>query len=402
MGPRDPRPPSYHLTEVKSQNAARGTPAGEMTCDESPADESEENRDRAVRHWLLACAAMVCAMLVAGGITRLTHSGLSMVSWRPISGALPPLRRDDWEALFAEYRRSPQFLIENPHMTLEGFRGIFWWEYLHRLLGRATALTFAVPLPYFWRARLLTPSMRRTLPIIAALGLAQGALGWWMVRSGLVRDPRVSPLRLALHLGMAFVLAGLLVRAALEAPAPSHSPRPLARAADLLAAAVLVMALSGALVAGNHAGLAFNTWPLMAGRIIPPGLYPLSPWYLSAALDVMTVQFNHRALALALCVAVCAFWTAAHRSALSPRAMAWCHAVVGVFALQFTLGVTTLLYAAPTWLAVIHQANAMALFLTLIAAGRAIVASPDEASLSRASRRPAGRSAPARPRSTRG
>lgn len=331
--------------------------------------------DRAVSRWLLACAVMVFAMLVVGGITRLTGSGLSMVTWRPISGALPPLSTPDWEALFAEYRRSPQFVLENSTMTLDGFQRIFWWEYIHRLLGRVTGLVFAVPLALFWRAGRLPPLLRRRLPAIAALGMAQGAMGWWMVQSGLVRDPRVSPVRLALHLGMAFVLAGLLVRTALDlrarGPRAAHARR-LARGADLLAGAVFVMALSGALVAGNHAGLAFNTWPLMLGRLAPPGLYPLAPWYESALFDVMTVQFNHRTLALALTVAVGAFGLAARRAALGARARRWSGAVVGVFCAQFALGVATLLLAVPTWLAVLHQANAMALFLTTVAAGRAI------------------------------
>ena len=338
-----------------------------------PADEARG--DRAVSRWLLACAVMVCVMLVVGGITRLTGSGLSMVTWRPISGALPPLSSTDWEALFAEYRRSPQFLLENSSMTLEGFQRIFWWEYIHRLLGRLTGVVFALPLAVFWRAGRIPPALRRALVPIAALGLAQGALGWWMVKSGLVRDPRVSPVRLALHLGMAFVLAGLLVRAAMDlrrAPSPCPAARSLARGADLLSVAVLLMALSGALVAGNHAGLAFNTWPLMLGRIAPPGLYPLTPWYEGALFDVMTVQFNHRMLALALTVAVGAFAVATRRAALGARARWWSRAVVGVFIAQFALGVTTLLLAVPTWLAVLHQANAMALFLTTVAAGRAI------------------------------
>jgi cytochrome c oxidase assembly protein subunit 15 len=233
----------------------------------------------AIARWLLACALLCFLMLVIGGLTRLTGSGLSIVEWRPVTGAVPPLDLRDWAVLFEQYRQSPQFRIENAHMTLEGFRRIFWWEYIHRLLGRVTGLVFALPLLWFWRKGQLPATLRVRLPAIFTLGAAQGVMGWLMVKSGLVEDPRVSPVRLALHLGLAFVLVGLLVRTALTvregAAPPARPPSVLARSADALAATVFVMALSGALVAGNHAGLAFNTWPLMAGSLVPAGLFPL-------------------------------------------------------------------------------------------------------------------------------
>ena len=331
----------------------------------------------AVSRWLLACAALVFVMLAIGGITRLTGSGLSIVEWRPVTGALPPIDVRDWESLFAQYRRSPQFRIENAAMTLEGFKRIFWWEYIHRLVGRALGLVFFVPLVWFWRSRAIPRGLWPRMMGILALGAAQGVMGWLMVRSGLVRDPRVSPVRLAMHLGLAFTLVGALVRTALAlretgAVTASRTRLRLSLAADALAALVLVMALTGALVAGNHAGLAFNTYPLMAGRLVPAGLFPLSPWYLGPLLDVTTVQFDHRMVALALACAVSALWVAALRAPLDGRARAWCHAVMALFLAQFALGVATLCYAVPIALGVLHQCNAMALFVATLCAAHAL------------------------------
>lgn len=331
----------------------------------------------AVARWLLACAFMVFVMLAVGGITRLTGSGLSIVEWRPVTGALPPLNVHDWEALFAQYRSSPQFRIENASMTLDGFKSIFWWEYIHRLVGRLLGVVFFVPFVVFWRRGWLPRSFRPRLIAIFALGAAQGLMGWLMVKSGLVHDPRVSPVRLALHLGFAFALVGELVRTAMllreRSPTPVEGPTSkLARAADGVAAIVFVMALTGALVAGNHAGLAFNTYPLMTGRVVPPGLFPLSPWYVSAMRDVTTVQFDHRMFALVVAAAVATFWISARRAPLDARARRWCDAVLGLFVVQFSLGVATLLLAVPLSLAALHQVNAMALFVSALCAGHAL------------------------------
>ena len=330
----------------------------------------------AVARWLLASAFLVFLMLVIGGLTRLTGSGLSIVQWHPVTGAVPPLDLRDWAGLFEEYRHSPQYRIENAAMTLEGFRRIFWWEYIHRLMGRIIGLVFAVPLLWFWRTGQISRALRVRLPAIFTLGALQGAMGWLMVKSGLVDDPRVSPVRLTLHLGLAFVLVGLLVRTALTvregAATPTTAPSGLARAADALAGTVLLMALSGALVAGNHAGLAFNTYPLMAGQLVPAGLFPLHPWYLGALLDVTTVQFDHRALAAVLAVAVPSFWIAARRAPLDARARGWCHLVLAAFLAQFGLGVATLLLAVPLPLAALHQANAMVFFVATLGAGHAL------------------------------
>src|SRR5512141_615893 len=202
---------------------------------------------RAVALWLLACCALVFAMVVVGGITRLTHSGLSIVEWQPLVGALPPLDERQWEATFAKYRETPEFRLRNHDMTLGGFKGIFWWEYFHRLLGRLVGAVFFVPFLYFLVRGRIHGTLAWRLGAIFLLGGLQGALGWYMVKSGLVDDPRVSPLRLAAHLGMAFLLFALMLWTALGLlAAPRDAGAPRARAwAGVLVGVVFVMVLSG-------------------------------------------------------------------------------------------------------------------------------------------------------------
>ena len=209
-------------------------------------------------------------MVVVGGVTRLTHSGLSIVEWQPIMGAIPPLDDAQWAEAFAKYQQTPEFKQRNHDMTVEGFKGIFWWEYIHRLLGRLIGLVFLIPFVYFLVKKRLDPDIAWKLGLIFLLGAAQGALGWFMVQSGLVDQPRVSSLRLAAHLGLAFVILGAMLWVALdllyrERSLVSDGMR--GRAGGMVAL-VFLMVLSGALVAGISAGLAYNTWPLMNGRLI--------------------------------------------------------------------------------------------------------------------------------------
>src|SRR6266571_4767742 len=219
------------------------------------------NGDRAVAAWLLACCALVFSIVVVGGITRLTHSGLSIVEWQPIVGALPPLDEAGWQETFGKYKQSPEYRLVNPGMTLDGFKIIFWWEYVHRLLGRLTGAVFFLPLLWFALRGRIPRALGWKLAGILALGAAQGALGWYMVQSGLIDNPRVSQYRLTAHLGIAFDL--LFPRAG---PVSGR----LRRFAFALAALIFVMVLSGGLVAGIRAGLAYNTFPLMNGRLVPP------------------------------------------------------------------------------------------------------------------------------------
>lgn len=324
---------------------------------------------KAVIAWLFACCALVFAMVVVGGVTRLTHSGLSIVEWQPIVGTIPPLSQEDWEALFHKYQQTPEYQQVNKGMSLDEFKGIFWWEYFHRLLGRAIGVVFLVPLVYFAIKRCIDRPLAYKLGAIFVLGGLQGALGWYMVQSGLVDDPRVSPLRLTAHLGLAFLIYGALFWIALDLmrakePRPPGDPRlqGLKRFAYALTALVFLMVLSGGLVAGLRAGFAYNTFPLMNGRLVPPELFMLEPWHVNFYSNMATVQFNHRLIAWLLAFLVPAFWLWAQRFSLPPRARLAAHALLGMLALQIALGIATLLLVVPLPLAAAHQAGAVGVF----------------------------------------
>jgi cytochrome c oxidase assembly protein subunit 15 len=323
------------------------------------------NRDRRVAAWLFLCAALTFAMVVVGGITRLTESGLSIVEWQPLAGALPPLSPADWEALFAKYRASPQFQKVFPDMTLEGFKGIFWWEYLHRLLGRVIGLVFLLPFLYFLLKKRLSRDLAWKLAGVFVLGALQGAMGWYMVASGLVEDPRVSHFRLTAHLGLALVIFACEFWIALSLVKPNEGRRnPVALAA---LAMVFLMALSGAFVAGLRAGHAYNSFPLMNGRLFPEELWLLEPWWRNFLWNVATVQFVHRAIFWLLLVLVPIAWvqlrgTPARRAA---------HLLLAMFAIQASLGIATLLLAVPIPLAAAHQAGAVLLLACALWAAQA-------------------------------
>jgi len=220
---------------------------------------------RPVAAWLLLCAALVLAMVVVGGVTRLTESGLSIVEWQPLSGALPPLSQADWEALFARYRESPQFRQVFSGIDLDGFRRIFWWEYAHRLLGRVIGLVFLLPFLFFHFTQRLSRALSWQLAGIFVLGALQGALGWYMVKSGLVHDPRVSHFRLTAHLGLALLIFSLEIWLALGL-LKGESREKSSPLAVTVVAVVFLMALSGGFVAGLRAGHAYNSFPLMNGQ----------------------------------------------------------------------------------------------------------------------------------------
>lgn len=323
---------------------------------------------RQIAAWLFACCAMVFATLVVGGVTRLTHSGLSIVEWQPLVGTLPPLSQSDWQEVFAKYQATPEYRQVNHAMSLEQFRGIFWWEYAHRLLGRSIGAVFLIPFLYFVFTRAIERSLVPRLAGIFALGALQGAMGWYMVRSGLVDDPRVSQYRLAAHLGLAFVIFGLMFWTALglvrERAAQPRDPRLAAvqRFAAAIAGLILVMALSGALVAGIHAGLAYNTFPLMNGHFMPPEFLMIEPWPLNFFNNMATVQFDHRLIAWAIAIAIPWFWLRARAAALARAARLACDLLAVAAAAQIALGIATLLYVVPVPLAAAHQAGAMMLF----------------------------------------
>jgi len=333
---------------------------------------------RAIAIWLLVCCALLFAMVVVGGVTRLTHSGLSITEWQPIVGTLPPLGEADWNAAFAKYQATPEYRLVNRDMTLDAFKGIFWWEYFHRLLGRAIGVAFLIPLLWFAGRRMIPAGYGAKLVGIFLLGALQGAMGWYMVQSGLVDDPRVSQLRLTAHLGLAFVIFGAMLWTALslldaDAPAPRARPAPLARFANALVGVVFLMVLSGGLVAGIPAGFAYNSFPLMNGRLVPPEIFMIDPRYKNFWNNIATVQFDHRLIALVLALLVPMFWwrvTAAPDTLL--RARLGAHLLLAMLAVQIALGIATLLLVVPLPLAAAHQAGAVLTFAAALNAAHAL------------------------------
>jgi len=322
------------------------------------------NGDRAVAAWLLVCCALVFAIVVVGGITRLTHSGLSIVEWQPIVGALPPLDEAGWQETFGKYKQTPQYRLVNPGMSLDGFKSIFWWEYIHRLLGRLIGAAFLLPLLWFALRGRIARALAWKFAAIFGLGALQGALGWYMVQSGLVDNPRVSQFRLTAHLGIAFLIYAAMLWIVFDLRFTRAGPvsRRLRRFAFALAALIFVMVLSGGLVAGTRAGLAYNTFPLMNGRFVPPEIFALEPWYLNFSNNISTVQFDHRLIAWLLAFLVPWFWLRVRREAAPRRARLAADLLLGALALQIALGIATLLLAVPVPLAAAHQAGALLVF----------------------------------------
>jgi len=304
---------------------------------------------RAVGVWLLAVAAIILAMVAIGGLTRLTGSGLSITEWDPIMGAIPPMSDGAWAQAFAKYRHIPQYRLENAHMDLEGFKAIFWWEWTHRLLGRLIGVVFFVPFVVFaWSGAIRRADWPRML-VLFALGGLQGFVGWWMVQSGLETRVSVSQYRLAIHLGVAVILLGAILWTALEylrGPAKGGKGGGLA-----LVALVYLQMLLGALVAGLHGGLIYNTWPSMDGRVFPE----LSFTWTSFFEDPGLAQFDHRLGAYA--VLALGLWTS-----WRVRKLAAAQAVAGLVLVQVALGIATLLAQAPIGMAAAHQLVAALLF----------------------------------------
>ncbi|MCU0868264.1 MAG: COX15/CtaA family protein [Burkholderiales bacterium] len=322
--------------------------------------------------WLIGVCALVFVMVVVGGVTRLTRSGLSITEWAPIAGTLPPLNDADWATQVARYPQTPAYLKVNAGMTLAEFKGIFWWEYVHRLLGRLIGLAFLLPLLWFAVRGRIERALLPRLAAIFALGGVQGAIGWWMVSSGLVDTPRVSHVRLAVHLGTAFLIFAAMWWTALDLLAPASPPalaperRRAARRATALAVLVFAMVLSGALVAGTRAGLVYNSFPLMDGHVVPPGLFALDPWWDSLLHDLTTVQFDHRMLAWLLMFVIPAFWWSLRRIALPPAVRRPANLMLAMLGVQVLLGVSTLMLHVPVALGAAHQGGALLLFaLTL-------------------------------------
>ncbi len=339
---------------------------------------------RHVGLWLAICAATILGMILLGGVTRLTNSGLSMVEWRPLLGIIPPLNQEQWLAVFGKYKNSPEYQIVNAGMSLAEFKYIFMYEYLHRVLGRIIGVLFFVPYLYFLIKGRIPVGYRGKLALLFVLGGCQGLLGWFMVKSGLVDNPRVSHYRLTAHLGLAVLIFGFMVWLASSLLASARTEA-LSCAGDLkirrvgwfaatVAALLYLMILSGGLVAGSRAGYAWSTWPLMGDSFIPPGLYAMQPVWLAAFEDLTTIQFNHRLFAYLLAVLGAALVIAVWRATRAPRIRLIAGVFGGLLVTQITLGIHTILHHVPITSAAAHQVVGVTLFGSALALARALLA----------------------------
>jgi cytochrome c oxidase assembly protein subunit 15 len=317
-----------------------------------------------VATWLAVCAAMVLGMVVLGGATRLTHSGLSIVEWQPIVGTVPPLSEQDWLTTFDKYKQTPEYKLVNQKMSLDEFKGIFWWEYFHRLLGRTIGFVFLLPLLYFWWRGSITRPLVRVLIGIFVLGGLQGFMGWYMVKSGLVDEPAVSPFRLTAHLLLAFAIFAWMWWTALSLwhPHPAGgAPARLSRLSWIATVLVVYMATTGGFVAGIRAGLTYNTFPLMGDYIVPPEILMMEPWWKNFFYNMATVQFDHRLGAWTLAIFVPWLYWRSRVTTPDARTRRAATLLFAMLAVQIALGISTLLWFVPVPLAVLHQGGAVLL-----------------------------------------
>lgn len=321
----------------------------------------QENRNnRQIAIWLFLVCAMVFCIVIVGGVTRLTNSGLSMVNWQPVSGIIPPMTDAQWAEEFAAYKQYPEYQKINKGMSVQEFKSIFFWEYSHRLLGRLIGLAFFVPFMIFLLKGKISGALKPKLWLMFFLGGLQGLMGWWMVKSGLVDHPDVSHYRLTAHLGLAvliylyifWVASGLVM-----SPCEGTRKRPVA-ALSFLIGLIFIQILSGGLVAGLNAGMIYNSWPLMEEQIIPAGLYSMTPWYMNIFENIMTVQFNHRMMGYFIGLAGLYVWFRTSKDSQIKIRMAGHLMLLMIFG-QGLLGVLTLIHVVPVPLAVAHQGGAL-------------------------------------------
>jgi cytochrome c oxidase assembly protein subunit 15 len=376
-----------------------------MTMTVLAAASHRPTRQRAVGWWLMVVALLVAAMVTLGGLTRLTGSGLSITQWQPVTGIIPPMSNRAWQMDFEKYRQIPQYRLENRGMSLAAFQVIYWWEWTHRLLGRLLGAVFLLPFVFFAATGAIPRSRWPRMALLFALGGLQGFVGWWMVESGLEVRVSVSQYRLAIHLGVALLLFGALLWTALEylrrpvPPSPDFPPprvgeaarsaggaRGVAHASPLrlprlkagvgtppthgggklwlgwgFVALVYAQMLLGALVAGLHAGLIYNTWPSMDGRVLPEGAFALHPWWINFFENAGLAQFDHRMCAYVVALGAAALWLAVRRTKPGDALRTSSNALVAIVLAQIVLGIATLLNQAPLALAALHQAGAVAL-----------------------------------------
>ena len=322
---------------------------------------------RLIEGWLLVCLLLVAAMIVLGGVTRLTGSGLSMVDWRPISGVMPPLSQSDWDTVFRAYQQSPEYLKVNFWIDLTHFKRLFWFEYVHRMLGRVIGIAFSVPLLLFSISGRLSRPLLRRLCLLFVLGGLQGLLGWYMVKSGLVDVPAVSPYRLAAHWSLAILIFSILLWSWFgfwQRPV-ADSPQWLRRSVTLVLLLLCVMLLSGAFVAATKAGYVYNTFPKMGDYWVPPSLWLLEPGWNNVFINPVTVQWIHRLLALivmlVLLTVVSVGWYCSNI-----KIRWWLAGCVVAVVLQVSIGISVLLLQVPIVLASIHQVVALMVLTMLL------------------------------------
>lgn len=326
---------------------------------------------RCIGYWLLVIATLIAAMVVIGGLTRLTGSGLSITEWRPVTGAIPPISDADWQAEFAKYRGTPQYELLNEGMGLAAFKSIYRWEWAHRFLGRLIGFVFAIPFLYFAVRKRIDRRLAVRLAILFALGAAQGVLGWWMVQSGLApAHTAVSQYRLAAHLGLAVILFAYTLWIAFEYLGVRRSAvmslTRYKRYAVALMILVFVQMLLGAFMAGLDAGLAFSDWPTYGGAWIPPGLYDLDPWWINHFENHALVHFQHRTVGYVVAaLAIVTYVLLRRAGADRPVRLAGIHVVIITF-VQIGLGILTVVNLVPISLAAAHQIMALALFGTTL------------------------------------
>ena len=335
----------------------------------------DPERDRALlRWWLYAVALLVVAMVLVGGATRLTDSGLSITEWKPIHGVVPPLTDAEWQEEFARYQQIPEYQVLNQGMSLEAFKGIFWWEWAHRFLGRFIGVVFFLPLVFFLVTGRIERRLAPQLVVVFVLGGLQGAIGWWMVASGLVERTDVSQYRLAVHLTFAcLILAYLLWIAVGLRPVRASAPPGLRALATAVVALVFAQIFAGGLVAGLDAGLVTREWPLINGALVPSGLFFQAPAWRNLFENALTVHFDHRLIAYLLLVLVVIEVFAARGTPYLRRALTLLLLVV----LQAVLGIGTVMMAVPLWLALLHQLGAIAVLAHAVANLRRMVATGD-------------------------
>lgn len=331
----------------------------------------KNNPHKSIILWLLIGCFLIYAMVVIGGITRLTHSGLSMVEWNMIVGSLPPMSDADWQVPFEKYKQSPEYQLINNQFTLEEFKSIYWWEYIHRLLGRTIGVVFIIPFFYFLLKKRFDKPLLKKMYVLLALGAFQGFLGWFMVKSGLQKEPHVSHYRLAAHLISAFTVFGFTFWYALDLLHPkaieaNNITTKVQRLARSVFGIVVLQIIYGAFVAGLKAGLFYNTFPRMGDSYFPDTILSFDPFLRNFVENPSGVQFVHRCIAYIVVIAVAFLWDKARKLELTATQRSAANFMIIVVGVQFLLGVITILFAVPIIMGVLHQTGAFVLFAAML------------------------------------